>query len=56
MLSQNRLLFYIAGDVSGYNVVKYIYGEKSDYSFFTAHFFYKILSPIKVISLLPDIW
>ncbi|QXJ28792.1 hypothetical protein J5U23_01661 [Saccharolobus shibatae B12] len=24
MSSRNRLLFYIAGDVSGYNVVKYI--------------------------------
>ncbi|AWR98151.1 hypothetical protein DFR86_11800 [Acidianus sulfidivorans JP7] len=51
---KNKILFYIAGNITNYNVVKYSYDEKEDYSFFTAYFLYRNLDHIKVVSLLPD--
>ncbi|ARM74576.1 TM1812 family CRISPR-associated protein [Acidianus manzaensis] len=49
-----EVLFYIAGDVSNYNVITYKYSNQSEKTFFAAHALYKIFKPEKVVALLPD--
>ncbi|AHC52226.1 hypothetical protein SUSAZ_10210 [Sulfolobus acidocaldarius SUSAZ] len=54
MSSQSLCIVYIAGDVSSYRVVDYIFNGNTYTSFFSVHALWLALNPKKVIALVPD--